>query len=138
IRLGFRPNLEKHILKIKIAEAPGRFKYQSVNTMLLGLVIKRTTGKHLAAYLEEKLWKPLGTESYATWNIVSKKRKMEIASSAINATARDFAKLGRLFLKKGKWNNTQIVDSAWINTIASIDTMNIYGDYKNQWWSRKI
>lgn len=138
VRLGLRPNIVKHILKIRIAEPPGRFKYQSVNTMLLGLVIERTCSKKLPEYLEEKIWKPLGMESEATWNVDSKKRKHVIASSAINAVARDFAKLGRLYLKGGIWNGNRILDAAWVSSIASIDTMNRYGGYKDQWWSRRL
>lgn len=135
VRLGFRPNLEKHILKIRLAEPPGRFKYQSINTMLLGLAVQRTTGKKLYAYLEEKLWRPLGAAHDASWNMDSRRHRMVIASSAINATARDFALLGRLYLRGGVWRGRRILDSAWVATIASPDTARAYGGYKSQWWS---
>lgn len=138
IRYGLRRNMKKVLLNLKIAEPPGRFKYQSVNTQFLGLIIQRATGKKLSAYLEEKLWKPLGMEHDATWNVDSKKNKFEFASAGLNATPRDFAKLGQLYLNKGKWNDRQVVDEDWINTIASTDTMNKYNGYKNQWWSRNI
>lgn len=136
IRYGLRPNLKKYLLRIKIAEPPGRFRYQSANTQFLGLIIEKATGKKLSTYLEEKLWKPLGMEHDASWNVDSKKRKQEFASAGLNATPRDFAKLGRLYLQKGKWNGRQIIDEDWVNTIASADTMNKYNGYKNQWWSR--
>jgi CubicO group peptidase (beta-lactamase class C family) len=136
IRIGLRSNLKKQLLKIKIAEPPGRFKYQSINTQFLGLIVQRATGKKLSAYLEEKLWIPLGAEHSATWNVDSKKRKREFASAGLNAVPRDFAKLGQLYLNKGKWSGQQIVDEEWVNTIANIDTMEKYGGYKNQWWSR--
>jgi CubicO group peptidase (beta-lactamase class C family) len=136
IKYGLRRNMKKYLLKIKIVEPPGRFKYQSVNTQFLGLILERATGKTLSAYLEEKLWKPLGMEHDATWNVDSKKRKFEFASAGLNATARDFAKLGQLYLNNGKWDGQQIVDEEWVNTIASIDTMNQYNGYKNHWWSR--
>lgn len=138
IRYGLRRNLEKYLLKIKIAEPPGRFRYQSVNAQFLGLIIERATGKKLSAYLEEKLWKPLGMEHDARWNVDSKKRKREFASAGLNATPEDFAKLGQLYLNKGKWEGQQIIDEEWVNTISSIDTMNKYGGYKNQWWSRTL
>lgn len=136
IRYGLRRNMKKYLLNIKIAEPPGRFRYQSVNTQFLGLIIERATGKKLSAYLEEKLWKPLGMEHDATWNVDSRKRKREFASAGLNATARDFAKLGQLYLQKGKWNGRQIIDEDWVNIIVSADTMNKYNGYKNQWWSR--
>ena len=75
-------------------------------------------------------------EHDATWNVDSKKRKREFASAGLNATARDFAKLGQLYLNKGKWKGQQIIDEQWTSTIANGDTMNKYNGYKNQWWSR--
>lgn len=135
IRLGFRPNLRKHALKVKVKEAPGRFEYQSINTELLALVVEKATGKKVSAYLQEKLWTPLGTEYNATWNVDSKKRKQEIAFAGLNATARDFAKLGLLFLHQGQWNGSSIVDPAWIRTVNNADSMDKAGGYKNQWWS---
>jgi len=138
IRYGLRRNMKKYLLKIKIAEPPGRFKYQSVNTQLLGLIIERATGKKLSAYLEEKIWKPLGMEHNATWNVDSKKRKRELASAGLNAVPRDFAKFGQLYLNTGSWQDHQILDEEWVNTIASIDTMSKYGGYKNHWWSRTM
>lgn len=136
IRYGLRRNMKKYLLRTKIAEPPGRFRYQSVNTQFLGLIIERATGKKLSKYLQEKIWKPLGMEHDATWNVDSKKRKREFASAGLNAIPRDFAKLGQVYLSKGKWNGQQIIDEEWINTISSADTMNKYNGYKNQWWSR--
>lgn len=138
IRIGLSPNLKKQLLKIKIAEPPGRFRYQSINTQFLGMILERATGKKLSAYLEEKIWKPLGAEHDATWNVDSKKRKREFASAGLNAVPRDFAKLGQLYLNKGRWNGKQIIDEEWVNAVSSIDTMHKYGGYKNQWWSRTL
>lgn len=136
IKLGFRPNLRKHVMKITIEEEPGlRFHYQSINTELLALVVEKATGKKISQYLEEKIWQPLGAEYPATWNVDSKKNRQEIAYAGLNATARDFAKLGQLYLYKGNWKGHQLIDSAWIRTVASSDTMRKYGGYKNQWWS---
>jgi CubicO group peptidase (beta-lactamase class C family) len=136
IRYGLRRNMKRNFRKIKTAEPPGRFRYQSANTQLLGWVLKQATGKSLSAYLEEKLWKPLGAEHDATWNVDSKSNKMELASAGLNAIPRDFAKLGQLYINKGKWNGKQIIDEEWVHTISSADTMNKYNGYKNQWWSR--
>lgn len=138
IRYGLRRNMKKYLLKIKIAEPPGRFRYQSANTQFLGWIIERATGKKLSTYLEEKIWKPLGMEQNASWNVDSKKRKMEYASAGLNASPRDFAKFGQLYINKGRWQNQQVIDEEWVNTISSIDTMNRYSGYKNQWWSRTI
>lgn len=131
IRLGFRPNLRRHALKVPIEKEPGSFDYQSINTELLALVVEQATGKKISAYLEEKLWKPLGAEYGATWNVDSKKRKQEIAFAGLNATARDFAKLGQLYLKEGKWNGKQLINPSWIKEVTEAGKGL---PYKNQWW----
>src|SRR5688572_12929302 len=136
IRIGLRPNLKKHLLKIKIAEPPGRFKYQSANTQLLALIVEKATGKRLYHYLEEKIWKPLGMESDATWNVDSKKRKLVLGSAGLNAITVDFAKLGRLYLNNGTWNEKQVLNPSWVSAVSHPDSMEKYGGYKNQWWNR--
>jgi CubicO group peptidase (beta-lactamase class C family) len=138
VKLGFRPNLVKHLLKVKIAREPGKFKYQSVNTQLLRLIVERATGMRLQDYFQEKLWNRIGAESAATWNVDSKKHKHVITSAGINPTARDFPKLGRLYLNKGCWNGSQVITTTWINNVTSLDTIDKYEGYKNQWWNRKL
>ncbi len=53
----------------------------------------------------------------------------------MNATARDFAKLGWLYLKEGLWREEQILDSGWVQTVNNADSMAKARGYKNQWWS---
>lgn len=137
IKLGFRNNILKHALKISIEEEPGKhFEYRSINTQLLALIVERATGQRVSAYLEEKIWKPFGAEYDATWNVDNRKREHEIAFAGLNATARDFAKLGQLYLQGGNWHGKQIVSDLIITNVANKDTMELYSGYKNQWWSR--
>jgi CubicO group peptidase (beta-lactamase class C family) len=139
IKLGFRPNVLKHALKLNVQEEPGKtFRYQSVNTELLALIIERASGKKVSAYMEEKLWHPLGTEQGATWSVDSKRRQQEIAFAGLNATARDFAKLGTLYLKKGKWQGNQLISKDWVEMVANQDNMYKSGGYKNQWWTKNL
>jgi CubicO group peptidase (beta-lactamase class C family) len=133
IKLGFRPNMMKHIRKIKIQTTPDKdSEYKSINTMLLGIVIKRATGISLTAYLQQKLWQPKGMQNNATWN--TDKKGLEITYGGLNATAIDFAKLGSLFLHQGKINNRQIISSQWVTNSINKDTMFAYNGYRNQWW----
>ncbi len=135
IRLGFRPNILKHVLKVKVEKDPGgAFNYQSVNTELLALAVERATGKKISAYLQEKIWQPLGAENPATWNVDSKKHKQEIAFAGLNATARDFAKLGQLYLNEGKWNGSQLLNKQWTDLVTNPENFKKTQGYKNQWW----
>ncbi|MDP4289812.1 MAG: serine hydrolase [Bacteroidota bacterium] len=114
-------NLKKYILKLKVKSAPDlHYDYQSVNTLLLGIALERATRKTLAAYLEEKIWKPLGMEFPASWSVDSRKNQTIKAFCCINARALDFAKFGRLYLNNGNWNGVQIVPSEWVKQSRSI------------------
>lgn len=130
-------NLRKEITKMKLERKPGeKFKYSSGDTQLLGLVLERALkNKNITDYLQEKLWEPLGMEFDASWSLDRKKNGLEKTFCCINATARDFAKIGRLYLNKGKWNNQQIVSEDWVAQSTKIDTTNGSSwEYQYQWW----
>ena len=130
-------NLRKAISKITRKAEPGtQFEYVSGNTQLLGLVLERALkNRTVTSYLEEKLWKPLEMEFDASWSLDQKKNGLEKTFCCINARARDYAKIGRLYLNKGKWNGRQIVSENWVNQSVKTDTAN--GSawyYQYQWW----
>lgn len=130
-------NLRKSISKMKLADGPGRsFDYVSGNTQLLGLVLERALkGKSITKYLEEKLWIPLEMEYDASWSIDRKKNGLEKTFCCINARARDYAKIGRLFLNKGNWNGKQIVSEAWVAQSTAVDYKEgSVAYYQYQWW----
>lgn len=130
-------NLRKEIKKLKPEAAPGtRFKYVSGDTQLLGLILERALkNKTLSSYLEEKLWIPLEMEYNATWSLDRKKNGLEKTFCCLNARARDFAKIGRLYLNKGNWNGKQIVSASWVEQSTKIDTTNgSVPFYQYQWW----
>jgi len=128
-------NLRKAVYRRKLNVQPGSsFSYSSGDTQILGLVLERALkGKTLTAYLEEKLWKPLGMEYDATWSLDRKKDGLEKTFCCINARARDFSKLGRLYLNKGNWNGKQIVPKEWVEASTTPDPNNV-NYYKYQWW----
>ena len=130
-------NLKKYILKLKVKSAPDlQYEYISVNSLLLGIAIERATGKKLSAYLEEKIWKPLGMEYPASWSVDSRKHQTVKAFCCINARARDFARFGRLYLNNGNWNGKQIVPEVWVKQSMHIvnDSHDSQGyPYSYQW-----
>lgn len=128
-------NLTKQVLKRKLEREPGSgFKYSSGDTQILGLILQRALdGKSITAYFEEKLWQPLGMEYDATWSL-DKKDGLEKTFCCINARARDFSKIGRLYLNKGNWNGKQIVPREWVERSVKADTTTGASYYKYQWW----
>lgn len=130
-------NLRKEIRKMKLKTEPGKqFEYVSGNTQLLGLILERALeNKSVTEYLEEKIWKPLEMEFEASWSLDRKKEGLEKTFCCINARARDYAKIGRLYLNKGKWNGKQIVSEDWVKQSTKIDTANgSVWYYQYQWW----
>lgn len=125
---------------------PGTYNhYVSINTHVLGMILVRTTGKSIAEYLKEKLWDPLGAEYDAYW--LKDEKDMEMALGGLNATLRDYAKLGQLFLHEGNWQGEQIVPASWVKESTTMDAEHLLPDSKNsahpntgygyQWWIPK-
>ena len=110
------------------------FDYRSGDTQILGFILtKAIKDMTLSKYLENKIWKPLGMENNASWLIDSK--GMERAFVGINASALDFAKIGRLVLNNGNWNGQQIVSKKWIKKSFAKDTLNASPiNYQYQWY----
>jgi len=130
-------NLRKRINKMKLKTEPGKkFEYISGNTQLLGLVLERSLkGKTITDYLQYKLWTPLGMEYDASWSIDRKKEGLEKTFCCLNARARDFAKIGRLYQNKGNWNGKQIVSQKWVEESTKLDTTDGSAKYyQYQWW----
>lgn len=130
-------NLKNEVSKLKLKAPPGRqFEYVSGNTQLLGQVLESALkGKTITQYFQEKLWTPLQMEYDGSWSLDRKKEGTEKTFCCINARARDFAKIGRLYLNKGKWNGKQIVSEKWVTESTTIDTTDGgVNYYKYQWW----
>jgi len=114
-RAYFDDDITAQVLELEVVEEPGKeFKYLSGNTELLGMVIEKATGKSLSDYLSKSFWKPLGMNDDALWQVDSKESGMEKAYCCISSNARNFAKLGKLFINNGEWNGKQLLDSAYI------------------------
>ena len=113
-RAYFDDNLSAVILGLKGIEEPGKsYKYLSGNTQLLAMCIEKAVGKSLANYVSDSFWKPMGAESDALWQTDSENGIVK-AYCCIASNAKDFARFGKLYLQNGKWNNEQILDSAFV------------------------
>ena len=130
----FTDDLRSVILRQEIENKPGQaFRYSSGDTQLLAMVIEKATGTSLSDYLSQKFWSPMGAETIALWQIDSKESGMEKAYCCIAATARDFARFGKLYIDKGKWGDTEILDSSFVELSLKpvFDDSPFYG---YGWW----
>ena len=130
----FTDDLRSVILGQEIENKPGKgFRYSSGDTQLLAMIIEKATGTSLSNYLSQKFWDPMGAENLALWQIDSKESGMEKAYCCIAATARDFARFGKLYIDKGKWGDTEILDSSFVELSLNpvFDDSPFYG---YGWW----
>lgn len=127
-RAYYGKSLVKAVFSRKFKEKPGtRFEYQSGTTQLLGFALKKALKKPLASYLSEKFWIPMGMEQSAKWS--TDDYGMEKTYCCIHSNARDFAKLGLLFLNDGKIGDRQILNADFIEQMRTPTekSENIYG-----------
>jgi CubicO group peptidase (beta-lactamase class C family) len=95
-----------------------RFSYASVETHVLGLVLRAAVGRPVAAYLEEKIWQPIGAEADATWLV--DEAGQEAAYCCLNAVLRDYARLGLLLAHGGAWHGRQLIPAAWVREATTV------------------
>jgi CubicO group peptidase (beta-lactamase class C family) len=126
--------------KTKIEREPDtRFLYNDYNALLLGLILERATGAPVNEYLESKIWQKIGMEYDGSWN--ADNNGFEQMQSGLNARSIDFAKIGRLVLHDGYWNDQSVVDSNWVmtSTTVSKDTLQFNSgqqwSYSKLWWN---
>jgi CubicO group peptidase (beta-lactamase class C family) len=78
-----------------------QFNYSSAQTEILGLVLQGATGQSLCQYVDAALWQPMGAESLATW-LLNPADHLALAAGGLNATVRDYARLGWLMANDGQ------------------------------------
>jgi CubicO group peptidase (beta-lactamase class C family) len=136
-----RESVAHYLASRKAYIAPGaRYYYASSDTLALALALRGAIGKPLTSYLEDKLWKPLGMEYDAFWN-VENDDGMELAFCCLNARLRDYAKIGRLVARYGDWDGRRIVSQQWLAESTRIEPARAPGKvperawgYQYQWW----
>lgn len=115
-QLYYGKDLMKFISKAKFKESPGTSHYyNSLSTAILGVIIERATNTPFAEYLEEKVWEPLGMEHDAFVALDSRKHHHAKAYGGIATTTRNIARIGKLYLNRGKYGDRRIVSEEWID-----------------------
>jgi CubicO group peptidase (beta-lactamase class C family) len=119
----------------KMSFEPGsRSEYRSVDTMMLGMIIKKVTGMRIADYFQEEVWEKIGSEFEATWN-VDRTDGTEKTFCCFNASARDYGRVGMLFLNGGYAGSTKVISKDWLNRLTNpVTTLDHDWGYGAQVW----
>ena len=121
----------------KMAQEPGTHpEYRSVDTQLLGMIIHKVTGMKVADYFSENVWKPIGAEYDAFWN-VDHVGGQEKTFCCFNAAARDYARIGQMLLNPAgiKINSKEIISPMWMKRLTNpVTTLDHNWGYSAQVW----
>jgi CubicO group peptidase (beta-lactamase class C family) len=101
---------------------PGKvFHYVSMDTHVIGMIIRRVSGQSLVQLLQESIWNKIGMESDAAW--ITDSKGAAFALGGLNVITSDYARFGRLLLNNGNWNGEQLVSKRWLkaSTTAGAD-----------------
>ena len=125
----------------RIEGPPARvFSYNKYHPQLLGMILERVTGMTVTAYLQKKIWDPLGMEYDGSWSTDSRIGDFERMEVGVNARAIDFAKFGLLFLNGGLRQEQRLLPQSWVEESTKPDRLlgftqlneGLY--YKYMWW----
>lgn len=124
-------------IKDREREAGKKRQYTSIDTHVLGMVLRKVTGQSLMEYLGEKIWAKIG--SGEDFYYLTDGYGVAFALGGLNMRTRDYARFGQLFLNRGKWGDDQIVPEQWVvdSTRVSAPHSSIDEDelqYGYQWW----
>ncbi|MFT5593001.1 MAG: CubicO group peptidase (beta-lactamase class C family) [Oceanicoccus sp.] len=116
--------------------------YVSIDTHVIGMVLRAATGKTIMEYFQEKLWSKLGSEQDAFYITDTTGEPMVLGG--LNMISRDYARMGMLYRDHGMYNGEQIVPAQWIEdsitpdaphlTPGKRDTATTRFGYGYQWW----
>ena len=126
-------NWIKTFLAAPIVNEPGTvFLYNSAATFMLSAILQKVTGEKLIDFLTPRLFEPLGIKD-ADWEV--NPQGINVGGWGLRIKTEDMAKLGLLYLQKGKWGDQQILTEEWVNAATSEQIKTVAGDEdpSNDW-----
>ncbi len=119
----------------KMAFEPGsKSEYRSVDSQMLGMIVKKVTGKKVADYFSQIVWQVVGAKYPATWN-VDRIGGTEKTFCCFNASAIDYGRIGMLFLNGGYAGPNKVIDNNWLKRMTTpVTTLDRDWGYGAQVW----
>jgi CubicO group peptidase (beta-lactamase class C family) len=102
--------------------SPPEFTYANANTQYLGWAIEAATGRRYGEYLSERLWRPIGASDARLW--LDRKGGSPRIFCCLQATARDWLRVGLLILNEGRVGRRQVIPRLWIRNMATASPAN--------------
>jgi len=132
----------QYVLDLPMAEPPGeRFEYCNGVSYLLSVIIQKTTNMRTLEFAKKHLFGPLGITD-VRWQ--TSPQGIDIGSGRMWLKPHDMAKIGWLYLNKGRWGNTRIVPAIWVEAstrihidatvLGLLQISDAFDHYGYQWW----
>ena len=118
-------------LTARAADPGARFHYVSIDTHVIGMVIRGATGKDIPELLEDRILAPLGLEAAPYY--LTDGEGVSFVLGGLNLRTRDYARFGQMVLQGGKWQGVQVVPEDWVIAMTSPQARD-GSDYGFQWW----
>ena len=113
VRMHMASDPCRYVLGLPATAPPGQeYFYNTGALTLMSAIVRKATGRTLDEFARETLFQPLGITS-VEWVRV---KGDSDAGGGVRLRPRDMAKIGQLVLAGGRWNDSQIVSKAWIET----------------------
>ncbi len=126
----FISDVEELMFNQPFIEKPGeKYHYSSGNTQLLSILIERASGIKTDKFFEDEIWSKINPDRDAYWQLDSKESGIIKSFCCFHSNARDFSRLGKLYLNYGKWGGNQVIDSLFIKKSMTpfLDNFDAYG-----------
>ena len=118
--------------KPRVAEPGAEFNYNTAETNLVGTLVRAAIGNNLSTYLSEKIWRPFGMEAAAKWTL-TEPGGGEFGGCCLNATLRDYARLGLFALNGGRQaDGARVLPEGWMR--ESVQPSPANPGYGYLWW----
>jgi CubicO group peptidase (beta-lactamase class C family) len=131
------PLIVSAMARLPRAYPPGtHWSYNTGETDLLGIVVTRATGRTLASYLSQVIWKPYGMAEDALW-LKDDVDGTEAGGSGVSATVADYARFGQFLLDGGQVHGKPVLADGWLHDATrSHASIGAPGrGYGYQWWT---
>lgn len=141
--ISFGTSMREFARSLKNEKPQGTYNhYVSIDTQMLAMLLVEVTNKSISENLKDEIWLKIGMENDAYYMVDD--TGMEVALGGLNATLRDYAKFGLLYLKRGLWNGQTVIPSHWVDASHKINDAHLMpGEnvnssstwgYGYQWW----
>ena len=118
-----------YALNVGVASEPGaKFEYNNVNSMMIGEILKRATGKTAKILIEDRIFSKIGLDNYVAWEDSAGNT---LTYCCLDMSARDYSRFGLLFSRDGNWDGEQVISKDYVD-----ESLKLYwGSTPSMGWS---